>query len=211
MPLLQYIQIAFDIPGNSTGWVFGPDWINSAKYVIHGKPPDSIRDAMRTMTFEQRGKQEELMMQALLADRFKLKAHFETRVMPVYELIVAKGGPKLKENPDTSKGMAAVGASRVRGTAVPIRQLLSLLESVPDIGGRVIIDKTGLTRTYDFNLTWTPLQPKAPTALPAGTAPSPRCGSRLAVHRNRGATRTQVSLDQGTWPSADHRPYRAAF
>ena len=169
MPLRQYIQIAFGIPGNSTGWVFGPDWINTAKYVIHGKPPDAIRDAMQTMTAAERGKEEDLMMQALLADRFKLKAHFETRVMPIYELTVAKGGPKLKENPEVGKGMAAVYLSRIRGTAMPLRQLLALLESVPDIGGRVVIDKTGLSGTYDFNLKWTPLD----SGPPVGAASSP--------------------------------------
>jgi uncharacterized protein (TIGR03435 family) len=169
MPLRQYIQDAFGIPGNSTGWVVGPSWINSAKYVIRGKPPEAIRDAMKAMAPADRYKEEDLMMQALLADRFKLKAHFETRVMPLYELTVAKGGPKLKENPDVSKGMAAVGAARIRGTAVPIRAFLGLLESVPDTGGRVIIDKTGLTGTYDFNLKWTPLD----AAAPGGTASSP--------------------------------------
>jgi uncharacterized protein (TIGR03435 family) len=173
MPLRQYIQIAFGIPGNSTGWVFGPDWINTAKYAIHGKPPDSIRDAMKTMTPAERGKEEGLMMQALLADRFKLKAHFETKEMPVYELRVAKGGSKLRENPDTGKGMAAVGASMVRGTDVPIHALCNMLESAPDIGGRVVIDKTGLPSTYDFNLKWTQLQPTAPPSGSSGTAPSP--------------------------------------
>jgi uncharacterized protein (TIGR03435 family) len=175
MPLRQYIQIAFGIPGNSTGWVIGPDWINSAKYVIHGKPPDSIRDAMQTMTPAQRGKEVELMEQGLLADRFKLKAHFETREMPVYQLTIAKGGPKLKENPDpaANKGVAAVYASRIRGTAVPMHMLPGLLESVPDIGGRVVIDKTGLSGIYDFNLKWAPLEPTAPPSSVSGTAPSP--------------------------------------
>jgi len=49
-------------------------------------------------------------MQALLADRFKLQAHFQTRVMPLYEFTLAKGGPKLKENPDVSKGRTKVVA-----------------------------------------------------------------------------------------------------
>ncbi|MGA7155809.1 MAG: TIGR03435 family protein [Acidobacteriaceae bacterium] len=158
MPLRQYIQIAFGIPGNTKGWVIGPDWINTTTYVIHGKPPDSVRGAMQSMTPAQRAKEEEQMQQALLADRFKLKAHFETREMPLYELRIAKAGPALKENPDTNKGAAAVGSSRIRGTAVPMYVLCNLLENVPDIGGRVIIDKTGLAGNYDINLKWTPLE-----------------------------------------------------
>ena len=47
MPLRVYIQGAFGIPLNTIGWVIGPDWINSARYVIQAKPPDSIRDAMQ--------------------------------------------------------------------------------------------------------------------------------------------------------------------
>ncbi|HSY36532.1 MAG TPA: TIGR03435 family protein [Acidobacteriaceae bacterium] len=176
MPLHQYIQTAFGLPGNATGLVFGPAWVNSATYVIRGKPPDSIRDAMKAMNRVERSKDEDLMMQALLADRFKMKAHLETRVMPVYDLVVAKGGPKLTENSDASKGMAMIGSSRFRATALPIAQLCSLLEVVPDIGGRVIVDKTGLTGAYDLNLKWTPLQAAAPGGGESGTSSSPDAG-----------------------------------
>ena len=85
------------------------------------------------------------MKQSLLADRFKLKSHFETREMPAYDLVIAKGGPKLKENPEPGKAMVAVGASMIRGTAIPLHNLLEGLESVPDLGGRMIIDKTELS------------------------------------------------------------------
>ncbi|HEV2710114.1 MAG TPA: TIGR03435 family protein [Edaphobacter sp.] len=173
VPLRIEIQDAFGIPPNSTGWVIGPDWINSARYVIHGQPPDSIRVAMQTMSPAQRAREVHLMMQGLLADRFKLKAHFETRVMPVYQLTVAKGGSKLKDNPDRSKGRAAVGASKIRGNAAPMHALCDMLESVPDIGGRVVVDKTGLAGTYDFNLKWTPMEPTAPASGLSRTAPSP--------------------------------------
>lgn len=172
MPLRVYIQDAFGIPPNSTGWVIGPGWIDSARYVIHGKPPDSIREAMQTMPPEQRGKEERLMMQGLLADRFKLKAHFETREMPVYQLIIAKGGPKLKANSEVGKGMASISPSMIRGSDVPMNSLLGMLESVPDIGGRVVIDKTGLSGTYDFLLKWTPMEPMAPLSGLSGTARS---------------------------------------
>jgi len=173
MPLRQYIQVAFGLPGNATGLVFGPDWINSATYVIRGKPPDSIRGAMQAMNRVERSKEEDLMMQALLADRFKMKAHFETRVMPAYELVVAKGGPRLTEDSDASKGMAVLGASNFRATALPIAKLCGLLEAVPDLGGHVIVDKTGLTGTYDVNLKWTPLQAAAPGVGASGTSSSP--------------------------------------
>lgn len=165
IPLRVYIQAAFGIPVNTTGWVIGPDWINSTKYAIQGKPPDSIEKAMQTMTFEERKKQVDLMEQNLLADRFKLKAHFETREMPMYQLVVAKDGPKLKENLDLSHSQFAVGASGFRAIALPMARFAELLEAVPDIGGRVVVDKTGLSGSYDFTLQWTPLG-----AVPSGDA-----------------------------------------
>jgi len=168
--LRGYIQAAFGLPSNTVGLVLGPDWINNTRYMIQAKPPDSIRDAMQTMTSEEKSRETRLMMQSLLADRFQLKAHFETREMPVYELVVAKGGSKLKEAADPARGAAAVGRSAIRGTAIPMRALVGLLPAVPDIGGREVIDKTGLTGVYDFSLKWTPLQ--AAGAGENGAAPA---------------------------------------
>jgi uncharacterized protein (TIGR03435 family) len=172
MPLRVYIQEAFGIPVNTIGWVIGPDWINSTRYVIQAKPPDSIRDAMQTMTTAERSIENELMQQSLLADRFQLKAHFETREMPVYQLVLAKGGSKLKENPDPTKRRFATNASSIRGSAT-IHDLIDILECSADIGGREVIDKTGLTGAYDFSLKWTPLQTAAAPGGGSGTAPSP--------------------------------------
>jgi uncharacterized protein (TIGR03435 family) len=162
-PLRIYIQVAYGIPANSNGWVIGPDWISSAKYVIEGKPSEQSQKAMQTMTVEEKREQTHRMMQSLLIDRFQLKAHFETREMPVYTLLVANGGAKLKENPDSTHAQATVGASLIRGKACSMQHFIEALETASDIGGRVVIDKTGLPGTYDFLLKWTPLQATAPT------------------------------------------------
>lgn len=172
-PLRVFIQGAFGIPVNSIGWVIGPDWINSARYVIHGKPSETVQRALQTMTAEERRKQVQLMNQALLADRFKLRAHFETREMPVYQLIVAKDGPKLEESPLSTPGQIAVGASMLRGKAISMHNLVDGLESVPEIGGRVVVDKTGLSGAYDFVLKWTPFEATAPPSDLSASAPSP--------------------------------------
>jgi len=173
VPLRGYIQQAFGIPPNIAGRVIGPDWINSTRYVIQGKAPDSIRDAMQTMTIAEKMKETELMMQSLLADRFQLKAHFETREMQVYELVLAKGGSKLTEDSDPTKRLMTFGASRFRAGASPIRMLTDLLECAPDVGGREVVDKTGLTGLYDISLTWTPLQATAAPGGGSGDPPSP--------------------------------------
>ena len=171
LPLRVYIMKAFGISPNIAGRIVGPDWINGTGYAIQGKPPDSIRDAMKTMTLAERMKENELMEQSLLADRFQLKAHFETREMPVYELVVAKGGSKLKEEPDPIKHQIGMGVSSFRGTGVTIHNLTDALECAADIGGREVIDKTGLTGFYEFSLKWTPLQTAAAPGGESGSAP----------------------------------------
>jgi uncharacterized protein (TIGR03435 family) len=172
-PLRAYIQGAFGVSRNVIGSVIGPDWIDSTRYVIQAKPPASIQIAMQTMTAAERTREIDMMQQSLLADRFKLKAHFETREMPVYELVLAKGGLKLKENADSTKARLAMNASSVRATAAPIHSLIDILECAADVGGREVIDKTGLTGTYDYSVKWTPLQTVAAPDGGSGTAPPP--------------------------------------
>ncbi len=172
VPLRGYIQQAFGIPPNIAGSVIGPDWINSTRYVIQGKAPDSIRDAMQTMTIAERMKENDLMMQSLLADRFQLKAHFETREMPMYQLVQAKGGSKLKEEPDPTKHQIRTNSSSFQGGAT-IHELIDHLECSPDVGGREIVDKTGLAGLYDFSFKWTPLQTTAANGGGSGSPASP--------------------------------------
>ena len=171
-PLRVYIQQAFGISPNTVGRVIGPDWINSTRYVIQSKSPDSIRDAMQTMTAAERYRENALMMQSLLADRFQLKAHFETREMPVYQLVLAKGGSKLKEEPDPTKHRFGMNPSSFRGSAT-IHDLIDMLECAADIGGRAVIDQTGLTGVYDFSLKWKPMEVTSAPGVESGSTPPP--------------------------------------
>jgi uncharacterized protein (TIGR03435 family) len=70
-----------------------PAWVNSQGYDIQAKVEGPDVDELRKLTIDQR----RLMFQPLLADRFKLKVHRETKELLVYELVIAKNGPKLKE------------------------------------------------------------------------------------------------------------------
>jgi uncharacterized protein (TIGR03435 family) len=121
------------------------------------------------------------MLQPLLAERFKLKAHTETKQLPVYELIVAKGGPKLKEatpgdtyangfkGPDGvgRGGMMRMGRGQLTGQGVPITTLTNLLSQQLQ---RTVVDKTGLTGKYDLELNWTPEQGEGGLGPPPGAA-----------------------------------------
>ena len=156
----------------------GPAWISKDSYVIDGKIPDDLRVAMQKMTPEQQADQRSLLMQSLLADRFKLKVHFVTRQMPVYELSVAKSGLKIKEVPPLVPPVpgAAPPPPPTPGAALPrgavsmqtrdgvtvlnlrtarMRLLINMLWRDPEIAGRPIVDKTGFTGSFDVvNLQW---------------------------------------------------------
>src|SRR5438874_6539545 len=101
--LRRYIAGAYGIPSpwGVPGYEYsgsqvagGPAWIEKDRYEIKGKPADELRDAMEKMSRDDRAAQNRMMQQSLLAERFHLKVHFETREMPVFELIPAKGGLK---------------------------------------------------------------------------------------------------------------------
>jgi uncharacterized protein (TIGR03435 family) len=159
--------------------VGGPDWLNKDAYVIKGKVPDELESALQKMTREERIDQTRMMEQSLLADRFHLKAHFETRILPVYELVPARGGLRITEvpapperkpgdPPATSRSgdslppgslMTEVNSNGLRvlnGRAIQMQLLARVI--VGDIGERPIVNHTGFSGCFDItDLTWAPL------------------------------------------------------
>jgi uncharacterized protein (TIGR03435 family) len=125
---------------------------------VWAKIEDSQFEAMKKMTPAQQREQVALMEQALLAERFRLKVHFEMREMPVYSLVVAKGGAKLTPARDGEVSrLSSVGKGRgheVTGQAVTLEQLVH--SPFMTIDGHQVVDETGLTGGYDFTLDWTP-------------------------------------------------------
>jgi len=126
----------------------GPGWIGSERYDIVAKPEgegDVTPDQLKPM------------IQALLAERFKLTLHRETKELPVYALVVAKNGPKLQEvegGPTKTKGaQMRMGRGLLNAQAVSMTMLATSLSNQL---GRSVIDKTGLTGNYDVKLEWTP-------------------------------------------------------
>src|ERR1017187_28316 len=131
------------------------------------------------------------MLQALLADRFKLKVHHATEVRTAYELALAKGGPKMKEdNPDSDldgiklqEGVRpstdwTIWDGKISGHAMPISILLSQLQGAVDA---IVVDKTGLTRRYDVVLHWDPTDGRNPNSTDPSifTAVKEQLGLRL--------------------------------
>jgi uncharacterized protein (TIGR03435 family) len=158
-----------------------PAWTNTDGFDIEAKVAPADLPTLNKMTFEQR----RTMFQSILTDRFKLVVHHETRELPIYVLSVAKGGPKLKPSaPDDPaaptprrRGMM-INNGEVTANNAQLSMLVTVLSRTL---GRTVIDKTGLSGTYDFSLTFAPedggsQQPGAAggalPASPSDSAPS---------------------------------------
>jgi uncharacterized protein (TIGR03435 family) len=95
-----------------------------------------------------------LMLQALLADRFKLKLHWETKEMPVYALVLTKGGPKFRETETGGEGFPQ-GSRGSRGQTILQNAPLSYFAwSLSLAVDRPVVDRTGLTGRYDFEYSY---------------------------------------------------------
>jgi uncharacterized protein (TIGR03435 family) len=151
-------------------FIGGPAWLDTDRWDIEAKaaegtvlpraglldmaaPPDALA----------------LMVQSLLENRFKLKSHTETRELPLYELVVAKGGARVKLSEDPTPAASLVGGGGGRGGVLPrggIRignndfeaaaQSISILAAAMSalFSDRPVIDKTGLKGLYDIKLQW---------------------------------------------------------
>jgi len=138
--------------------IFGlPRWAGSTRWNLQAKIIDSDLLALKKLTDDQRRS----MLAQVLADRFHLKTHTETKQLPIYNLVVTPRGPKFKasakQDADDMGGMSA-SDSEVTLEAYPISALAYTLSSILH---RTVIDKTGLTAHYDLHLTWAPEPPAA--------------------------------------------------
>jgi uncharacterized protein (TIGR03435 family) len=97
------------------------------------------------------------MLQKLLAERFKLAFHREKKELPVYAIVVGKNGPKLTKSASDPNGLPGLflrGLGLLPATNANILDLAGLLQSV--VLERPVVDQTGLSGRFDFELKWTP-------------------------------------------------------
>jgi bla regulator protein blaR1 len=140
------IQYAYDLrPFQVVG---GPSWVDGDRFDINAKATGATPEQVR------------LMMRRLLADRFKLAVHRETRDLPMYTLVVARGGPKLTAAAGDTTEINGVerrgdGTTTVKFQKVPMAMLARTLARMLQ---HQVSDGTGLTGEYDFMLRWTPDQ-----------------------------------------------------
>jgi uncharacterized protein (TIGR03435 family) len=131
-----------------------PGWGTTELFDVDAKADDGTAAAMEKLPREEQWKLTQAMIQALLADRFKLRVRNESRKGQIYTLSLAKGGFKLKDAPESD---ASSGYSWSRGhIQIHKGQVSSLTSSLSDVLGRTVVDKTGLTGKYDIDLRWAP-------------------------------------------------------
>jgi uncharacterized protein (TIGR03435 family) len=152
---MALIQFAFAVP--ETRIAGGPGWMKSAKFDLEAKSDPAIDQQLRGLNSGEARERKQRMLQALLADRFALKVHEETRVLPVYAMVVAKSGPRFQ--PSNVNGTTVNNGRNyitVQGSDHTIRLLA---EQLAKTLGRVVVDKTGLDGRFDLTLRWTPDDP----------------------------------------------------
>jgi len=140
-----------------------PSWIASAHFDISARAPGSTEPSKEV--FRQ-------MLQTMLADRFHLRAHFETKEIPVYALVIAKSGHKLR-SPEVNgqfPSYTAAQSGRIEITASH-DTMLKLAVQLSNSAGRPVLNKTGLDGMFAFKLQFNPSAttesdlPSLPTAL----------------------------------------------
>ncbi|MEP7354347.1 MAG: M56 and DUF3738 domain-containing protein [Acidobacteriota bacterium] len=148
MNLAGLLRFAFDAEAFQIS--SGPSWMSSDRFDIDAKG-----------AFPLSKQQAREMLQALLEERFKLKLRSETKQSPVYELLAAKGGLKVKEAKcvGTPSPSNPCGAFSVSTRGLLVGRAVSMTEFAAVLGpmvSRSVFDNTGATGNYNFDLKWTP-------------------------------------------------------
>jgi len=186
VPVKELIRLAYHVQDFQISG--GPGWIDSDHYDIEAKMDPSAAEQLQKLSQDERMHATGQMLQALLAERFQLKLHRESREFPIYALVVAKNGPKLHgavpgdtypngiKGPDgiAHAGMMMMGRGQLTAQALPISSLVQMLSSQLS---RTVLDKTGLTGKYDIALHWAPDDSEAPMLKPVPGGPPPQAAA----------------------------------
>jgi uncharacterized protein (TIGR03435 family) len=159
-----------------------PEWVKTDHYSVSARVDEDTAAAWEKLSPKEIWKQQQIMLQAMLADRCHLKVQREVKVLPVYNLVIAKGGLKMKEAAPDEKAITYVksyamynDAGQSGGFTVTMtthaETVSELAEYLPSDTGRVVVDKTGLgDKRFDYELRWSSDQ-EAPSDK-GGTGPA---------------------------------------
>jgi uncharacterized protein (TIGR03435 family) len=163
--LKELIELAFGIREFQIAG--GPGWIGTERYDI----------IATTGTGRDLGDTElRPLLQGLLADRFALKFHRETKQLTVYSLVVAKGGSKLKPHTGAASSSTTTSSASMSATKATTAMLATRLSTLL---GRTVVDNTGLSGEFDYRLEWAPDKVEAPSGPSIFTALQEQLGLKL--------------------------------
>lgn len=136
--LKELIRMAYGVQDFQ---ISGPDWLGSAKFDIVAKIPAGAKEDQRPA-----------MMQTLLAERFQLAVHRESKEMPAYALVAGKSGPKLQQVEPGGTSMNTGGKNGAQHIQADRVSMAQLAETLARIVEHPVVDQTGLKGVYKLNL-----------------------------------------------------------
>jgi uncharacterized protein (TIGR03435 family) len=162
----------------------GPGWIRTDKFNIEAKPDETETATLSKLSHDDLDQQMRLRVQSLLAERFKMTVSFEKKELPLYKLVIAKGGLKCARvaaktplaalppprfhwtalppppppagytPPTPEEARALTQTMHMRTQYWPFWLVVTALGHEPELGGRPVIDNTGLEGSYDCEASW---------------------------------------------------------
>lgn len=160
LDLQNLVAFAYDVPPFRISGSSG--WMTSDRYEILAKPdreeaPARNDEERKALTAHQRER-----LRTLLAERFKLAVHIESKEFAVYALVVDKKGHKLRD--PKPGGFGGIRGDRAGGLIAENCPLSTLVSQLTRSLGRTVVDDTGLIGRFDFNLIWDPAAGNSPDA-----------------------------------------------
>ena len=185
IPLQSMVSMAYDVKEYLISG--GPSWVNEKGFDLDAKVlPGDGSDKVKLTQAQRRN-----LMRALLIERFHLQAHTETKTLPVYDLVVAKDGPKIKPvappAPDSEDAKKRGSMYFQPGHMEAQWYLISdLAQQLGYMVQRTVIDKTGLTGDYNLDLTWSPEEQEGAASDKATTGTDPKPSIYAAIQEQLG-------------------------
>jgi uncharacterized protein (TIGR03435 family) len=168
--LKDLIELAYNVNDSQLSGTSG--WANSARYEVQAKMDDATAETLKKLPTEQKQEQRRLMVQSLLAERFKLKVSQSSKELPIYVLASAKKGASLSQTnlPDNATSGITTSRGQTKFSGI---SLLVFVNWLSQQVGRKVVDQTGLQGKYDFTLNWAPESkgPAPDNQDPASLAP----------------------------------------
>ncbi len=174
----RLLQLAYDIRPDLISGL--PPWAESDRFDIKAKVVDADPETLKSLTNDQI----RVMARRLIMDRFHLETHTDTKIMPVYDLVVAKADVKFKPSlPSGDDDRMDIHGMQVTASNLRMTALANYLSRQTD---RVVIDKTGLPARYDLKFKWSPdleQTERSDEAPPLFTALQEQLGLKLQPSR----------------------------